>query len=140
MWTDKCTSPTYSGYRGMSDMNNINNCDNVPFCIKHELYKWLKCKYMRRKRTDKLVCMFNQPLSTTGKCRNFPSCMVWRASRIGVSTVPHSGFGVITCKSVWHITCCINQNNFSFEKETNIFIIDKRRQNLWIIKLREFYF
>ena len=33
------------------------------------------------------------PLSVvTGRCRNFPSCMMCRASTIGVSTVVDSGF------------------------------------------------
>lgn len=40
------------------------------------------------------------PLSTTGRCKNLPSCMVWRASTIGVSTVAHSGFGVITWRII----------------------------------------
>ena len=38
------------------------------------------------------------PLSTTGRCKNFPSCMVCRASTIGVSIVAHSGLGVMTCR------------------------------------------
>lgn len=36
------------------------------------------------------------PLSTTGRCKNFPSCIVCSASTIGVSTDAHSGFGVMT--------------------------------------------
>lgn len=31
------------------------------------------------------------PLSITGRFRSFPSCLLWRASAIGVSTVAHSG-------------------------------------------------
>lgn len=38
------------------------------------------------------------PLSTTGRCKNFPSCILCSASTIGVSTVAHSGFGVMTYK------------------------------------------
>ncbi|MFS7940213.1 hypothetical protein Hanom_Chr05g00461691 [Helianthus anomalus] len=38
--------------------------------------------------------MLSLPLSTTGRCKNFPSCIVCRASTIGVSVVAHSGFGV----------------------------------------------
>lgn len=48
------------------------------------------------------------PLSTTGRCKNFPSCMVWRASTIGVSTVAHSGLGVIT----WRIVLGRGKTNY----------------------------
>lgn len=39
------------------------------------------------------------PRSVTGRCRNFPSCIVWSASTSVVSKLAHSGLGVITCKT-----------------------------------------
>ena len=37
------------------------------------------------------------PRSTTGKCRNFPSCIVWSASTMVILIVTHTGLGVMTC-------------------------------------------
>jgi hypothetical protein len=53
---------------------------------------------MKKKRSGNEI----GPRSTTGRLRNLPSCMVWSASKIGMSTVPHSGFVVMTLKKAHH--------------------------------------
>lgn len=47
------------------------------------------------------------PLSITGRCKNLRSCMVRRASSIGMSTVANSGSGVMTYTVVCITSCHI---------------------------------
>lgn len=88
---------TYCGHSSMSDMYYIYNSNYISICTKQSKlirnYNELFTTFLLSTSTSLL------PLSSTGRCKNFPSCMLCSASIIGVSTVAHSGFGVMTCKS-----------------------------------------
>ena len=87
---------TYCGNCSLSNMNYINNWKNVPICGKSKRTSLEVIRGARIIAYLNVVLLSDLPLSKTGRCKNFPLCMMWRASRIGVSIVPHSGFGVMT--------------------------------------------
>ena len=101
---------THHGNGSMSYLQNIQASSNIP------IYKRYLLRHVNAKgplpNYKKNNCL---PLSTTGRCKNFPSCMRCNASRIVVSNVAHSGFGVITFKIRVNITLHRQEENSSFK-------------------------
>ena len=99
-WPSRRTKVTYCGNCGMSNMNYINNWENIPICAKSKRTSLEVIRGAQIVTYLNVVLQSDWPRSKTGRCKNFPLCMMWRASRIGVSIVPHSGFGVMTCYEI----------------------------------------
>ena len=101
---------THHGNDSMSYLQNIQASSNIPICKRY----WLR--HVNAKgplpNCKKNNCL---PLSMTGRCKNFPSCMRCNASRIVVSNVAHSGFGVITFKIQINITLHAQKEISSFK-------------------------
>lgn len=66
-------------------------------CCRRDCQKKKKLENKDVNNTERIrILGINVPLSSTGRCKNFPSCIICKASSIGVSREAHSGLHVIT--------------------------------------------